>query len=78
MIYLRKIYCDNRIEYTPVSKNEFVTFCSVCGKQFRLEDEDLIAAISGQSFEKYVCPKCTKKRCSTVGKLNEHLNHEPL
>lgn len=61
MIYLRKIYCDNRIEYTPVSKNEFVTFCSVCGKQFRLEDEDLIAAISGQSFEKYVCQKCTKK-----------------
>ncbi|RJV87084.1 hypothetical protein DWW36_12140 [Erysipelotrichaceae bacterium AF15-26LB] len=61
MIYLRKIYCDNRIEYTPVSKNEFVTFCSVCGKQFRLEDKDLIDAIKGENFEKYVCLKCTKK-----------------
>lgn len=59
MIYLRKNLEDVKLE-SSIYDDELVTYCSECGKEIKLDHEDIKHLESFDSTS-YLCADCTKK-----------------
>lgn len=59
MIYLRKNLEDGKLE-TGICDDELVTYCCECGKEIKLDHEDIKHLESFDSTS-YLCADCTKK-----------------
>lgn len=59
MIYLRKNLEDGKLE-TGIYDDELVTYCYECGKEIKLDHEDIKHLESFDSTS-YLCAECAKK-----------------
>ena len=59
MIYLRKKLEDGKLEL-GIYDDELVTYCSECGKEIKLDHED-IKHLESLDSTSYLCAECAKK-----------------
>lgn len=59
MIYLRKNLEDGKLEL-GIYDDELITYCCECGKEIKLDHEDIKRLESFDSTS-YLCAECTKK-----------------
>lgn len=59
MIYLRKNLEDSKLELN-IYDDELITYCCECGKEIKLDHEDIKHLESFDSTS-YLCAECTKK-----------------
>ena len=59
MIYLRKNLEDGKLELT-IYDDELITYCCECGKEIKLDHEDIKHLESFDSTS-YLCAECAKK-----------------
>lgn len=59
MIYLRKNLEDGKLE-TGIYDDELITYCCECGKEIKLDHEDIKHLESFDSTS-YLCAECAKK-----------------
>ena len=59
MIYLRKNLEDGKLEL-GIYDDELITYCCECGKEIKLDHED-IKHLESLDSTSYLCAECTKK-----------------